>query len=395
MDQLTRSERLPLADDFEADGRTVVLIVDDFAQNLAVLGEILLPYYKVRVANSGAAALIAAHQTPQPALILLDVMMPLMDGYEVLARLRAHADTADLPVIFVTARDHTEDETRGLELGAIDYLTKPLHAGLTLARVRGHLERRAAQQRIMRENAWLEAEVSRRTEQIRRIRDVSIRILASMAEARDQETGEHIVRTQAYVRLLAEEMARSPLYRDVLSADLVETITNAAPLHDIGKIGIPDDILQKPGRLDAAEWEVMQTHCRLGADALQRGIRLENDHTGLDFLYVAIEIAHYHHEKWDGSGYPMGLLGEAIPLPARLMALADVFDALITSRVYKGGYDFEQAVAIIREGRGVHFDPAVVDAFEAQLPQFRDIAAQRAGTVAGEPLARGHRLSPQ
>jgi len=389
MDALTRPECLspPLAG--EVGGPPQLLIVDDCPENLTVLGSILSPHYRVRAANGGAAALAAAALEPRPALILLDVMMPGLDGYEVLARLRAQPETAGIPVIFVTALCDTEDERRGLELGAVDYLTKPVHPGLTLARVRGHLTRIAAQELIHSRKNWLEEEVHRRTLETRRVRDLSVRTLANLAEARDNETGNHILRTQGYVQVLAQELARTPTYRELLSPALVELIVTAAPLHDIGKVAIADEVLHKPGRLDAREWAEMQTHAQLGADALRRAITPDVGPAGLEFLHVAIDIAHYHHEKWDGSGYPAGLAHHDIPLPARLMALADVFDALITERVYKPGYAVDVAVTIIRDGSGTHFDPDVVAAFDATLAQFKDIAARHADRhVAGTTMAR-------
>ena len=362
-----------------------LLLVDDTPENLTVLGEILMPYYRVRVASSGARALAAATSDPRPDLVLLDVMMPEMDGYEVISRLRADPRTRELPVIFVTALDSTEDEAHGLELGAVDYITKPVRPAIVLARVRGQLELKEARDRMRDQNAWLEAEIARRMRQNQVVQDVSMRALASLAEARDDETGNHILRTQAYVNVLARALATTPRYAGELTPALVETYTKAAPLHDIGKVAIPDHILHKPGKHTPDEWEIMKTHARQGSDAIWRAICDQEEREALDFLYIAMDIAHYHHEKWDGSGYPEGLAGEAIPLPARLMALADVFDALISKRAYKPAFPLDRATAIITEGRGAHFDPDVVDAFIGHLDEFATIAARYAD-LAGQTL---------
>lgn len=353
-----------------------LLLVDDMPENLTVLGEILMPHYRVRVANSGLRALATAVSEPRPDLILLDVMMPEMDGYEVLTRLRASPETHNIPVIFVTAMDATEDETHGLDMGAADYITKPVRPAIVLARVHAQIELKESRDRMRDQNAWLEAEVKRRMRQNQMVQDVSMRALASLAEARDNETGNHILRTQGYVAVLANSLGKLPKYSEALSPDMVEIYTKAAPLHDIGKVGIPDYVLHKPGKHTPEEWAIMQTHAKVGSDAILRAIQKEEDQDSLSFLHVAMEIAHYHHEKWDGSGYPEGLAGEAIPLSARLMAVADVFDALISKRVYKPAFSTEKAKEIILEGRGTHFDPDVVDAFVAELQAFNDIAAR-------------------
>jgi putative two-component system response regulator len=364
-----------------------LLLVDDTPENLTVLGEILMPHYRVRVASSGVRALAAATSDPRPDLVLLDVMMPEMDGYEVISRLRADPRTRELPVIFVTALDSTEDEAHGLELGAVDYITKPVRPAIVLARVRGQLELKEARDRMRDQNAWLEAEIARRMRQNQVVQDVSMRALASIAEARDDETGNHILRTQAYVNVLARALATTPRYAGELTSARVETYTKAAPLHDIGKVAIPDHILHKPGKHTPDEWEIMKTHARQGSDAIWRAICDQEEREALDFLYIAMDIAHYHHEKWDGSGYPEGLAGEAIPLPARLMALADVFDALISKRAYKPAFPLDRATAIITEGRGRHFDPDVVDAYLAHLDEFAAIAARYADLAEQTPNA--------
>lgn len=353
-----------------------ILVVDDTPENITVLGELLKPFYSVRVCSNGKRALVSAAALPHPDLILLDVMMPDMDGYEVLTQLRFNPETRDIPVIFITALDSPEDESYGLDLGAADYITKPLRPAIVLARVKAQLELKQARDRLRDQNNWLEAEVARRMKQNQRIQDASMRALASLAETRDNETGNHILRTQAYVNVLANELAKSPQHAAALTPTMIDSYTKAAPLHDIGKVGIPDEILYKPGKFEPEEWAIMKSHARIGSDAIWRAIKKEEDQTELDFLHIAMDIANYHHEKWDGSGYPEGLKGKRIPLSARLMALADVFDALISKRVYKSAFDIDKAIEIIVDGKGRHFDPEIVDAFLARLDDFRTIAAR-------------------
>ena len=350
----------------------VILVVDDNPDNLTVIGDLLQPDYQVRVANSGARALRLACIDPLPDLILLDVMMPEMDGHAVLKKLQADPDSCDIPVIFVTALDREEDQLSGFELGAVDYITKPIMPTVLLARVRTHLELKQARDRLSDQNAWLEAEVDRRMTENDQIQLVSVRAMAHLAEIRDPETGNHLLRTQGYVRELATRLQDHPRFSAIIDTRYIEMLTRSAPLHDIGKVGIPDNILLKPGPLDAEEWAVMQTHAALGAMAIERAERdIEEE---VEFLALAKEIAHWHHERWDGSGYPDGLSGEAIPLSARLMSVADVFDALISARVYKAAMPPEDARAMIVEGRGTQFDPDVVDAFVAGFADFVAIA---------------------
>ncbi len=373
----------PVARDASAPTRTV-LIVDDTPQNLTVLGELLQPLYRVRAANSGERALRAAGTAPRPDLILLDVMMPDLDGHEVLRRLRASPATRDIPVIFVTAVNGSENEERGLALGAVDYITKPINPAIVLARVHTHLELKQARDRLAEEKEWLEREVARRMRENVLVQDLGVRALACLAEARDDETGGHIVRTQTYVEILGKHLADHDRFRQALAGPRLGMIVKAAPLHDIGKVGIPDAILCKPGKLTVEEFQVMKGHPRIGADAISRamvqalaGVDDESAEQAVGafaFLRVAQEISLGHHEKWDGTGYPAGLVGEAIPVSARLMALADVFDALLSRRVYKPPMTLEEATDILVNGRGAHFDPAVVDAFLACRSRFADIA---------------------
>ena len=353
-----------------------VLVVDDTPESLMVLGSVLQPHYRVRAANSGARALQVAKTEPRPDIILLDIMMPDMDGYAVLERLRADPDMHSIPVIFVTAMDSVGDEERGLSLGAVDYITKPIQPAIVLARVKAHLELKQARDWLQNQNAFLEAEVARRMRENILIQDASILALARLAEARDRETGNHLLRTRGYVEALARRLAKNPRFAETLTPRFIDTIVKSAPLHDIGKVGIPDHILRKPGRLTPDEWRIMQKHAKLGSDALG-AVQSEADRQ-IDFLGTAKDIAHWHHERWDGSGYPDGLSGEQIPLAARLMSLADVYDALISRRVYKNEFDPEHATQMIIERRGLQFDPDVVDAFLAERDVFLEIARKHA-----------------
>ncbi|WP_044874515.1 two-component system response regulator [Pseudomonas sp. LFM046] len=356
--------------------RPTVLIVDDTPDNLILLSDLLKVLYRVKAARNGEKALQIAGAEDPPDLILLDVMMPGLSGFDVCRQLKAQAHTRNIPVIFLTTQGAIEDEMRGLELGAVDYITKPINPPSVLLRVDNHLRIKAAADFLRDKNEYLEQEVARRTREVTAIQDVTILAMASLAETRDNETGNHIRRTQSYIEALAEYLKDHPRFAAELDEDTRKLLYKSAPLHDIGKIGIPDHILLKPGRLTPDEFEIMKTHTTLGRDALQHA---ENQ-LGMDvpFLRLAKEIAYSHQEKWDGSGYPEGRAGEAIPLSARLMAVADVYDALISRRVYKAGMSHEQAVAIIREGRGTHFDPDIADAFLTLQDEFRAIAQRYA-----------------
>ncbi|MBM7060311.1 two-component system response regulator [Pseudomonas sp. UL073] len=363
--------------------KPTVLIVDDTPDNLTILADLLKILYRVKAARDGAKALQIAASDDKPDLILLDVMMPGMSGFEVCRQLKAQPETRDIPVIFLTTLGAAEDELRGLELGAVDYITKPINPPTVLLRVDNHLKLKAASDFLRDQNGFLEREVARRTQEVVAIQDVTIQALASLAETRDNETGNHIRRTQFYVQLLAEQVKEHPRFAAELDSYTRNLLFKSAPLHDIGKIGIPDSILLKPGRLTAEEFEVMKTHTTLGRDALQRA----EDGLGIEvpFLRLAKEIAYSHQEKWDGSGYPEGKAGEDIPLSARLMAVADVYDALTSQRVYKPGMPHEDAVALISEQRGRHFDPDLVDAFLAIQEEFAAIA-RRYTDAAPPPL---------
>lgn len=357
--------------------KSSILVVDDDTINLDMLNRILSAHFKVRVCKTGAQALSSVLRSPKPDLILLDVMMPGMDGYSVLKKLKENKHTSDIPVIFITALDSEMDEEHGLRLGAVDYITKPIKPALVLSRVQVHLEVKKGRDRLKDQNVWLEAEVQRRMTDNHLIQDASLAALAQLAETRDSDLGNHIARTQAYVEALSRQLQQHPIYGPQLSEVHLTRIVKASPLHDIGKIGIPDHILLKPGQFTPEEWVIMQTHCRIGGNALKRAIQSTvnrhlqesptNKPEALIFLEVARDIVYFHHERWDGSGYPEKLAGTDIPLAARLMAVADVFDALTTPRVYKKPWPTTKAVDQIISEKGSHFDPVVVEAFEVVL----------------------------
>lgn len=331
----------------ETPGSTAtVLLVDDLAANIDILNSVVMPHYHTRIALNGERALKIASSPNPPDLILLDIMMPGLDGYEVCRRLKSNPDTRDIPVIFVTAMSEVEDEQFGLELGAADYITKPINPALVLARIRTQLA-------LYDQNRELARQVNQRTAELFNTRQQIIRRLGRAAEFRDNETGNHIIRMSHFSRLIAAAAG--------LGEKTVEMIYNASPMHDVGKIGIPDDILLKPGKLTPEEWQTMQQHPQIGADIIGR-------HSD-EMLQAAHMIALCHHEKWDGSGYPAGLKGEDIPIMARVVALADVFDALTTERPYKKAWPLEDAIAYIENQAGSHFDPALIAPFKQALPE--------------------------
>lgn len=360
----------------QEQARAVILCVDDTPLNLQLLHHTLKQDYSVRLANSGAAAL-SALERERPDLILLDIMMPGMDGYQLLERLKANPATRDIPVIFLTAMNAPEDEERGLRAGAVDFVTKPINPSVLLARVQNHLASKQWRDFLAHRNAWLEREVERRLDEVHRLQDASIYVMVSLAEFRDEDTGNHIRRTQSFVELLLREARQHPELAEWLDEDTATLIIKSAPLHDIGKIAIPDSILLKPGKLTEEEFAIMRTHTLRGDEILERAARQLQ---GCDrYLTIARQITRSHHERWDGRGYPDGLAGEGIPLPARVMALADVYDALRARRPYKDPFSHERAIAILAEGRGAHFDPRLTDLFlacaeevEAIYEQLRD-----------------------
>lgn len=352
--------------------RATVLVVDDSPDNLSLMGDLLKNDYKVKVANNGEKALRIARSENPPDLILLDIMMPAMDGYEVCRLLKSDAESRDIPVIFLTALTETEDEKHGFELGAVDYITKPISPAIVMARVQTHLNLKAAADFLRDKNQFLEQEVNRRTCEVRAIQEVTILALASLAETRDTDTGNHLRRTQLYVKALALKLKNHARFQEYLTDNNITMLFKSAPLHDIGKVGIPDRILLKPGKLEPEEFEIMKTHTTIGRDAIEHAERSLG--ANVEFLRTAKEIALSHQEKWDGSGYPEELSGDDIPISGRLMAVADFYDALISRRVYREGLPHQTVVQMLIEGRGTHFDPDIVDAFIDLQDEFREIA---------------------
>ncbi|MFZ2959607.1 MAG: two-component system response regulator [Candidatus Ozemobacteraceae bacterium] len=354
--------------------KPLLLLVDDAPEILDVLRRILGGEYRLKVATGGIRALKIAQGDERPDLIVLDVTMPDLDGFEVCRRLKADPATARIPVIFLSARDQVFDETHGFQVGAVDYVTKPVIPEILRARVQTHVELKLAREEIERNNVQLEQKVAERTAELVQAQEVTIQSLAALAETRDTDTGLHIVRTGRYMRALSEEMAKHPHYAPSLSRGDIELICKSAALHDIGKVGIPDHILLKPGRLTPEEFDLMKQHAEFGARAIEKAERMMGvDHTN-SFLRYAREIAQTHQEKWDGTGYPRGLKGEQIPVSGRLMAIADVYDALICRRVYKEPLSHDKAVQKIQDGAGTHFDPTIVSGFIAVRNEFKRIS---------------------
>jgi putative two-component system response regulator len=356
--------------------KQTVLIVDDAPENISLMSSLLKDLYRTKIATNGEKALKIASIDPPPDLILLDIEMPVIDGYEVCRRLKTDPAAKEIPVIFLTGKTGLEDERKGLELGAVDYITKPISPPIVMARVKTHLQLKSARDFLKDKNSFLEREVERRTHEVMVIQDATIMAMASLAETRDNETGHHIKRTQQYVRILAEKLKGHERFRHFLTNENIAMLFKSAPLHDIGKVGIPDRILLKPGKLTADEFEIMKTHTTMGREAiLSAEKRLENP---TSFLRYAREIAYSHQEKWNGTGYPEGITGDDIPISARLMAVADVYDALISRRIYKPAFTHEKAVEIITRGSAAHFDPDMVDAFLEVADQFYTVSQRYA-----------------
>lgn len=355
--------------------KATILIVDDEPINISVLMSFLEDKYRIIEAKNGQQALDKLTNPTLPELILLDIMMPDMDGYEVCRKIKDNPVTQHIPIIFISAMNDQTDEAHGFEMGAADYITKPISPAIVSARIKTHINLGRIRQLLVTQNKELERAISERSKELTQTQDITILALATLAETRDNETGNHIRRTQHYVKALAIELAKFPRHKNQLTQENIDLIFKSAPLHDIGKVGIPDSILLKPAALSDSEFHIMKQHAMLGDDAISKAETLLG-HGNISFLRFAREIAFGHHEKWDGSGYPNGLIGESIPLSARLMAVADVYDALISKRVYKPAFSHETAVNIISEGSGQHFDPDIVHAFINIQTQFQDIATR-------------------
>jgi len=356
----------------EESNQETIMIVDDTPANLKLLTEMLQGEgYRVLALPDGKKALAAAAKRP-PDLILLDITMPEMNGFEACEKLKADPALRDIPVIFISALTETADKVKAFLAGGVDYVTKPFQFEEVHARVRTHLRLCALQLELNRQNQHLERLVKDKVAEISDSQLATIVALANLAESRDENTGAHIERTQALCRLLANALRADPRHAGGITDAFVESVYHAAPLHDVGKVGISDSILLKPGKLTEAEFEVMKTHATIGADTLQSARRKYPRNV---LLNMGIAIARSHHEHWDGSGYPDGLAGEDIPLSARVMAVADVYDALRSKRPYKKPFTHAEAAKVIEDGAGTHFDPALVEAFKTVAARFDEVLA--------------------
>ena len=321
-----------------------------------------------------ALAMLESHHID---LVLLDIMMPVMDGYEVLAAMQQDPEMSKVPVVMITALDDVESAVRCIDMGAVDYVTKPFNPTLLKARVNACLEQKHIhdledryREQIERHNQSLAEQVQLQVRELSEAQLSTIFAMSKLAESRDPETGEHLERMREYCKVLSEQMSRMPRYRSIIDRDFVDNIYAASPLHDIGKVGVDDRVLMKPGKLTPDEWLMMKRHPVIGAETLRE---VDRTHPGNNFIRTGIDIAEGHHEKWDGSGYPNGLRGEEIPLVARILALGDVYDALTSKRCYKEAFSHQKSRTIIFEGRGSHFDPDVVAAFMETEEEFQRI----------------------
>jgi len=356
-----------------SEKKATITIIDDTPANLEVLAEMLhSKNYKVLQFPNGKMALNVIPKI-LPDLILLDITMPGIDGYEVCRRLKNDEKTKDIPVIFISALDSTADKVKAFSVGAVDYVPKPFQEEEVQRRVETHLEIHWMRKKLENQNQNLQQIVQKKVKEISDSQRATITALSRLTESRDYETGQHIERVQYFCKILAEKLADGK-YKEEIDAEFIDNIFYAAPLHDIGKIGIRDDILLKPGRLNDEEFEEIKNHTTIGADTLKE---VHKKYEGNVFIEMGIEIARYHHEKWDGSGYNEGLKGEEIPLSARIMAAADVYDALRSERPYKKPFSHDKAAEIIKSDSGTHFDPAVVDAFRELEADFKRIFEER------------------
>ena len=360
-----------------------VLIVDDLEQNIDVLMRFLKPMgFAVAAAQTGEEALAQVRDHP-PDVILLDLVMPGMNGFEVCRQLKQSERTRHIPVIIITGIQDKQANVDAVEAGADDFLLKPFDRVLLEARIRSSVKAKVLHDRLLAYQQELEDRVAERTKQLALTQHITVFSLAKLSESRDTETGDHLERMRSYTRELAIELSSWPEYEDVIHSTFVEELYHSSPLHDIGKVGIPDRILLKPGKLSQEEFEVMKSHTLIGGDTLQAA----DVEAGQDsFLAMGRDIAYFHHEKYDGSGYPYGAAAKEIPLPARIVALADVYDALSSKRPYKEPFDHERSKQIILEGRGTHFDPDVVDAFLSREARFVEIRTHFQGTGRLAPI---------
>jgi len=337
----------------------IIFLVDDDSTNLAVGSETLEKYYDVLTFNSGAR-LLKTLEKALPDLILLDVAMPEMDGYEVIKRLKSKTETASIPVIFLTAKNDAESELEGLSLGAIDYITKPFSPPRLLKRIEVHLLVEAQRQELIHFNNNLQQMVDAKTNTVVELQNAVLKTMAELVECRDIITGGHIERTQGYLRIFLGALQERGMFAHETATWNLELVWQSAQLHDVGKIAIKDSILKKPAKLTDDEFEEVKAHPAFGAAVIDKIGESTTDRTFLEYAKI---FALTHHEKWDGNGYPNGLKGDEIPLLGRIMAIVDVYDALVSERPYKQAFTHAEAVKIIVESGGTHFDPALVDVF--------------------------------
>lgn len=354
-----------------------ILIVDDKSENVEILeGLLSISGFSNVQSTTDPRTVASLFVQGKFDLLLLDIRMPHMDGFQVMEQLQEFIVDDYLPVLVLTAETEKETKNRALELGAKDFVQKPFDHSEVINRIRNMLEVRMLYNERRDRAKELEIKVEERTRQLVALQDVTMVAMGSLAETRDNETGNHIRRTQLYIKALAESLAGHPRFQSYLTPENITRLYKSAPLHDIGKVGIPDHILLKPATLTDKEFEVMKTHAALGGESIKRAEAILDEHENESFLSIAREVAESHHEKWDGSGYPYGLAGDGIPLSARLMAIADVYDALISARPYKDAKPHEVAVDIMTAGRGSHFDPDIFDAFISIQNEFRQIASE-------------------
>ena len=350
-----------------------ILAADDVAENLDIIKNALIPEYRVKAAINGKLALkIAKNQNVD--LILLDVRMPEMDGYEVCQRLQDNPATANIPIIFLTGQDTISDEALGLEMGAVDFIKKPINTSILKKRIDTQLELQATRKKLRMHNNYLEDLVEEKTREISESRMAMIYALAQLAESRDEETGEHLVRTQKYCWFLAHKVKETGKYDSIIDTNFCKNLYIASPLHDIGKVGISDSILLKPGELTDEEFERAKQHTVIGYKILKK---VQKIYTENNLLEIGLDLIRYHHEKWNGEGYPEGLKKEEIPLAARIMAISDVYDALRSDRPYKKAFSHEKSCKIIKEDSGTHFDPFLVNCFREISDKFKIISREK------------------
>lgn len=363
-----------------------ILIIDDDPFSAVLVSEFLATEYHVSIVNNAEEGLAQASSLTPPNLILLDIEMPNIDGYETCRCLKANVKTRDIPIIFLTVKNDTVNEAYGLELGAVDYIHKPVSSPILMARIKSQLLLKNAQKALEVENLKLEERVAVRTNELSVTQDAAILALISLVETRHEETGNHIMRTREYVKVLALELRANVNYQDQLDGEFIEALYKSAPLHDIGKVGVPDNILKKPGKLTPDEFEEIKKHSVYGMNALKHSEDMLGSNS---FLRVAKDIAYTHHEKWDGSGYPRGIKKEEIPLSGRLMSVADCYDAIRCRRIYKMPRTHQEACGFIIGASGTQFDPGIVRAFQKVSAQF-DAIATRFGIESEAEISRPH-----